>query len=156
AQLELLSGYGEVREINVGDILFRQGETIREIMVLLAGIVTVTIGQGDATRIVAIQRPRDLLAELCVLTGQLTSATGAVTEAGSALFVPQAALRDLIGHDQVFGAFVLDLLLRRRHAIERLALGIQILGSRFDRDTHRLREFAIRNRLLHTWLDDNA
>src|SRR5262249_41052969 len=32
-------------------------------------------------------------------------------------------------------------------------MGIQILGSRFDQDTHRLREFAARNRVLHTWVD---
>jgi thioredoxin reductase (NADPH) len=32
-------------------------------------------------------------------------------------------------------------------------MGIQIVGSRFDRDTHRLREFAARNRVLHDWVD---
>jgi thioredoxin reductase (NADPH) len=30
---------------------------------------------------------------------------------------------------------------------------IHIVGSRFDPDTHRLREFASRNRLLHDWVD---
>src|SRR5262249_16670450 len=82
-----------------------------------------------------------------------TTATGIATETGSALFVPQAALRDLVGRDLTFGSFVFDTLLRRRHAVERLAAGIQIIGSRFDHDTHRLPEFAVRNRLLHTWVD---
>ena len=53
----------------------------------------------------------------------------------------------------VFGDFVLQTLFRRRRALERLRLGIQIVGSRFDRETHRLREFAARNRVVHDWLD---
>jgi thioredoxin reductase (NADPH) len=44
-------------------------------------------------------------------------------------------------------------LFRRRQALERLQLGVRIVGSRFDRDTQRLREFAVRNRLLHDWID---
>jgi thioredoxin reductase (NADPH) len=155
AQLALLSPYGQVRDIKVGDILFRTGEIPSEIMVLLAGEITVTFGEGEHARTIALQRPRDLLAELNALTGQRNGATGLVTEAGSALFVPQAAIRELIGRDLVFGAFILDTLFRRRHAIEGLVTGIQIIGSRFDRDTHRLREFATRNRLLHAWLDSD-
>jgi thioredoxin reductase (NADPH) len=30
---------------------------------------------------------------------------------------------------------------------------VRIVGSRFDRDTQRLREFAVRNRVLHEWVD---
>jgi len=48
---------------------------------------------------------------------------------------------------------VLQTLFRRRQALERLALGVRIVGSRFDPDTQRLREFAIRNRLLFDWAD---
>src|SRR5262249_37292629 len=107
AQLALLSPYGKVREVEVGEILFRPGEIPSEIMVLLAGEVTVTFGEGDRARTIALQRPRDLLAELNVLTGQRNGATGLVTEAGSALFVPQAAIRELIGRDLVFGGFIL-------------------------------------------------
>jgi thioredoxin reductase (NADPH) len=155
AQVALLTPYGQVRGIEVGDVLFKPGEIPGEVIVLLAGEVTVTIGDGEHARTLALQRPRDLLAELRVLTGQRNGATGVVATAGSALFIPQGALRELIGRDLVFGGFILDTLFRRRHAIQRLVTGIQIIGSAFDRDTHRLREFATRNRLLHTWLDSD-
>jgi thioredoxin reductase (NADPH) len=155
AQLALLTPYGQVRGIEVGDVLFKPGEIPGEIIVLLAGEVTVTIGDGEHALTLALQRPRDVLAELSVLTGQRNGATGVVATAGSALFIPQRALRELIGRDLVFGGFILDTLFRRRHAIQRLVTGIQIIGSAFDRDTHRLREFATRNRLLHTWLDSD-
>src|SRR5262245_860604 len=99
AQLDILSPYGRVRDIEAGDVLFRPGEIPDELMVLLAGEVTVTLGDSDQIRTIALQRPRDLLAELSVLTGQRNAATGFVTKSGSALFVPQAAVRELIGRD---------------------------------------------------------
>lgn len=47
----------------------------------------------------------------------------------------------------------MQMLFRRRRALERLRVGIRIVGSRFDRDTHRLRAFAARNRVVHEWVD---
>jgi thioredoxin reductase (NADPH) len=79
-----------------------------------------------------------------------------VREAGSVLVVPAADFRALVGRELVFGDFVLQLLFRRRQALERLLVGIRIVGSRFDRDTHRLREFAARNRVAHEWIDSDS
>ena len=153
AQLDLLEKHGHVRPIQVGEVLFREGDTTYDVMVLLAGSVVVLVGSGERTRELAIQRPRDLMAELNILTGQRVHATGVVREAGSVLVVPAEGFRALLGRELVFGDFVLQTLFRRRQAIERLRMGIQIVGSRFDRDTHRLREFAARNRVLHIWVD---
>jgi thioredoxin reductase (NADPH) len=137
----------------VGEVLFREGDTTYDVMVLLAGTVAVLVGSAERMRELAIQRPRDLMAELNILTGQRVHATGVVREAGSVLVVPAEGFRALLGRELVFGDFVLQTLFRRRQAIERLRMGIQIVGSRFDRDTHRLREFAARNRVLHIWVD---
>lgn|SRR5262245_21308183 len=93
------------------------------------------------------------MVELNLFTGQPVGATGVVREAGRVLVVPAEAFRSLVGRELVFGDFVLQLLFRRRQALERLLLGIRIVGSRFDRDTHRLREFAARNRVAHEWID---
>src|SRR5215467_7936706 len=155
-QVDLLAKHGQVRPTKVGEVLFREGDTTYDVMVLLDGTVAVLVGSGERMRELAIQRPRDLMAELNILTGQRVHATGVVREAGSILVVPADEFRALLGRELVFGDFVLQTLFRRRQAIERLRMGIQIVGSRFDRDTHRLREFAARNRVLHTWLDIDA
>ena len=152
-QMALLARHGTVRPIHVGGVLFREGDTTYDVMVVLEGRVAVMLGSGDEARELAIQRPRDLMVELNILTGQRVGATGVVREAGSLLIVPADEFRALLGRELVFGDFVLQTLFRRRKAIERLQLGIQIVGSRFDRNTHRLREFAARNRVLHDWLD---
>jgi thioredoxin reductase (NADPH) len=152
-QLGLLAKYGQVRSIEVGEFLFRDGDATYDAMVLMEGRVAVVMGSGDAERELAIQLPRDLMVELNILTGQGVHATGVVREAGSVLVVPAQEFRALLGRELVFGDFVLQTLFRRRRALERLQMGIHIVGSRFDRDAHRLREFAARNRVLHDWLD---
>jgi cAMP-binding proteins - catabolite gene activator and regulatory subunit of cAMP-dependent protein kinases len=152
-QMGLLTPLGQIRPTEVGEVLFREGDTAYDVMVLLEGRVAVVLGSGESERELVIHRPRDLMIELNLLTGQRVHATGGVREAGSILSVPAQEFRALLGRELVFGDFVLQMLFRRRQAIERLVMGIQIVGSRFDRNTHRLREFAARNRVLHNWLD---
>jgi len=152
-QVELLARHGEVRSTAEGEVLFREGDDRYDVMVVLEGRVSVMVGTGEDTRELVSQGPGDLMVELNLFTGQTTGATGVVREAGSVLAVPGDEFRDLVGRDLSFGDFVLQTLFRRRQALERLQLGIRILGSRFDRDTQRLREFAVRNRLLYDWVD---
>ena len=153
AQVQLLSPLGEVRSTEAGQVLFGHGDPGYDVMVVLEGSVSIVVGSGEEARVLALQRPGDLMAELNVFTGQGSGATGIVREAGSVLAVPAAEFRALVGRELSFGDFVLQMLFRRRQALERLQLGVRIVGSRFDRDTQRLREFAVRNRLLYDWVD---
>jgi thioredoxin reductase (NADPH) len=153
AQVELLARHGNVRPTAAGEVLFRDGDESYDVMVVREGTVSVLVGGRDDERELVTQGPGDLMVELNLLTGQLTGATGIVREPGSVLVVSADEFRDLVRRDPSFGDFVLQILFRRRQALERLQLGIRIVGSRFDRDTQRLREFAVRNRLLHEWVD---
>jgi thioredoxin reductase (NADPH) len=153
AQIELLARHGEERPTTVGQVLFRKGDERYDVMVVLEGTVSVLAGNGDDEREIVRQGPGDLMVELNLFTGQGTGATGIVRDAGSVLAIPGDEFRDLVGRELAFGDFVLQMLFRRRQALERLQLGIRIVGSGFDRDTQRLREFAVRNRLVHVWVD---
>ena len=153
AQVQMLSRHGEVRSIEAGEVLWGLGDSSYDVMVVLEGLVSVVAGSGQDARQVAVQRPGDLMAELNVFTGQGSEAAGIVREKGSVLAIPASEFRALVGRELEFGDFVLQTLFRRRQALERLALGVRIVGSRFDPDSQRLREFAIRNRLLFEWAD---
>jgi CRP-like cAMP-binding protein len=141
-QLDLLKQHGYIRQTTVGEVLFREGDATYDVMVLLEGRVAIVLGSGDVARDITIHRPRDIMIELNILTGHRVHANGVVREAGSVLVVPAEEFRALLGRELVFGNFILQMLFRRRRAIERLRSGIQIIGSRFDRNTHRLREFG--------------
>jgi len=153
-QLDLLRALGHVLDVDSGDVLFRDGDAGYDPMVVLGGRVEVLAGDENARPLVE-QSAGDLMVELNVFTGQPVGATGVVRETGRVLVVPATAFRELVGRELVFGDFVLQLLFRRRQALERLLLGIRIVGSRFDRETHRLREFAARNRVAHEWVESD-
>ncbi|HMD55958.1 MAG TPA: cyclic nucleotide-binding domain-containing protein [Solirubrobacteraceae bacterium] len=153
AQMQLLRPLGEVRTTRPSEVLFAAGDATYDVMVVLEGSVSVSVGTGSEERELVVQRPGDLMVELNLLTGQGSGATGIVREPGSVLAVSASEFRGLLGRELSFGDFVLQMLFRRRQALERLQLGLRIVGSRFDRDTQRLREFAVRNRLLHEWVD---
>ena len=152
-QVELLARHGEMRPTVAGQVVFQPGDATYDVMVVLEGSVSVVVGSGDDLRELVRQGPGDLMVELNAFTGEGTRATGIVREAGAVLAVAAREFRELVGRDLAFGDFVLQTLFRRRQAIARLTLGVRIVGSRFDRDVQRLREFAVRNRVLHEWVD---
>ena len=53
----------------------------------------------------------------------------------------------------MLGDLILRAFIMRRSILIGLGAGFRIVGSRYSPDTHRLREFAIRNRVPHHWVD---
>jgi thioredoxin reductase (NADPH) len=153
AQVRMLARVGGVRSVEAGEVLIRHGADPFDAMVVLDGSISIVVGSGADARELALMGPGDLIAELSLFTGQGPGASAIALEAGSVLAVAPEEFRALVGRELSFGDFVLQTLFRRRQALERLQLGVRIVGSRFDRDTQRLREFAVRNRLLHDWVD---
>jgi thioredoxin reductase (NADPH) len=55
--------------------------------------------------------------------------------------------------DVNLGNAVLRAYMLRRSLLIEMGAGFRIIGSRHSQDTHRLREFAARNRLPHRWVE---
>jgi thioredoxin reductase (NADPH) len=69
------------------------------------------------------------------------------------LVVPADRFRDHCVNDPALGDEILRAYLLRRTLVIAEGAGFRIIGSRFSRDAHRLREFACRNRLPHRFVD---
>jgi len=152
-QLATLRQYGTVEPTTVGQVLFAAGDPRYDLIVLLEGAVEVSDMYAGKRRYITTAGPRDFLAELNLLTGQRAYVTGMVTEAGSILRVPRDRVGEVIDGHGDLGAFLLQEMFRRRQMFLQLRAGVQIVGSRYSPDTQRLREFAMRNRLAHGWID---
>jgi thioredoxin reductase (NADPH) len=153
-QLEDLRTHGERRRTAEGEVLYREGEPLREFLAILSGTVEILQDHGGPEeRTVAAHGPGRFLGELGMLEGQAAFDTAVVREAGEIVAVPVARQRTLVGRDPVLGDLILRACLARRYLLIGLGAGFRILGSCYSRDTLRLREFAARNRLPHRWLD---
>src|SRR5688500_7876186 len=153
ADIENLKSYGEVRQTQPGDTLFKAGEASRHFFVVLSGKAGILEEFGPERRLLSIHGSGRFLGELDLFTGQKPLVTAVVVEPGEVLAVPVEQLRNLVARDTNLGDKVLRACLLRRSMLIGLGSGLRIIGSRFSPDTRRLREFAARNRVPHKLID---
>jgi thioredoxin reductase (NADPH) len=152
-QLAALMRVGERRRVRGGDVFFRDGDGNCDFFVILEGKVAVVEESGAGEEVIGVHGQGRFLGELGLVTGQAVFVTAIVREPGEVLVVPQERLREIVTHDPVLGDLILRALIMRRSVLIGLGIGFRIVGSRYSPDTRRLRDFAIRNRLPHHWVD---
>ena len=154
AQVAALTGQGDRRGTQPGEILFGEGERDCDFYVVLAGHVASVEGHGThEERIISVHGRGRFLGELSLLTGEGSFYTAMALDAGEVLAVSVARLRGLIARDPAFGDLVLRAYLLRRSILIGLGVGLWVVGSRYSPDTRRVRDFAARNRIPIRWLD---
>ena len=152
-QIDEVGARGKRRVTTEGEVLYKEGEPIRALIVILSGLVAVVEEVDDKERVIAIHGPRRFLGELNLLTGQPSFTTARVREPGEVLAVPLDELRELVNHDTALGDLLIRACLLRRSLLIGQGAGLRIIGSRYSADARRLREFAARNRIPHAWID---
>jgi thioredoxin reductase (NADPH) len=154
AQIAALTGQGDRRGTQPGEILFGEGERDCDFYVVLAGHVASVEGHGThEERVISVHGRGRFLGELSLLTGEGSFYTAMALDVGEVLAVSVARLRELIAHDPAFGDLVLRAYLLRRSILIGLGVGLRVVGSRYSPDTRRVRDFAARNRIPVRWLD---
>ncbi|BBX02029.1 thioredoxin reductase [Mycolicibacterium moriokaense] len=153
-QVAVLEAGGARRAVNRGETLVREGERSDYFFVVLSGKIAVTTTDDEGNRhVIRVHGPGRFLGELGDLEGQAAFYTAEVVEPGEVLVIPAERVRALVGHDPVLSDLILRAYLVRRSLLIQDGTGFRIIGSCYDRDTARLREFAARNRLPHRWID---
>jgi thioredoxin reductase (NADPH) len=152
-QIEILKRYGQMRKTQVGDVLFRAGDTTNDFIVVLEGEVKVGDDFAGEARTIGTFHEGRFLGELNMLTGQAMYLTGAVSEAGEVLAIPREQLKKVVTEEPNLSDIILRAFLARRSYMMRTGLGLRMVGSRHSDDAKRLREVAARNRVPHVWIE---
>jgi thioredoxin reductase (NADPH) len=148
-----LRAVGEVREVQPGEILFREGDESYDFFLVESGAVTIVQGYGRENRVIAVHGRHRFLGELSLLSGATVWLTAVVRDAGEVIQVPVAQLRRLLAHDEELANIILRAYMSRRRILIEAEAGLRVIGSRYSRDTRRLREFLARNRLPYHFVD---
>jgi thioredoxin reductase (NADPH) len=151
-QIEILKRYGQARKTEVGDVLFRAGDTENDFVVVLEGEVKVGDDFPSEWRTIGTFQEGRFLGELNMLTGQAMYLTGVVSEAGEVLSITRERLKEVVTEEPNISDIILRAFLARRSYMVKEGLGLRIIGSRHSGDATRLREFAARNRVPHVWM----
>jgi thioredoxin reductase (NADPH) len=154
AQLDSLAPDGARRRTRAGEVLYRAGDVDCGFVVVLDGTVALVEGYGiEGEQPVGVHGRGRFLGGIGLLTGRPVFLTAVVREPGEVLVVPTGRLRERALRDPALGDLILRAYLLRSALLLGLGAGFRVVGSGYDPDIRRLREFAARNRLPHRWLD---
>jgi thioredoxin reductase (NADPH) len=143
--------------VSAGEYLYREGDPGYDFYVVLAGAVEIVVSSDGKERVIVRHSAGGFLGELNLLTGQRVFVSARVAEPGEVLAVPREALTRLIATDASLSDKILAAFLARRAILMTGASSaIRVIGSRFSPDSGRVREFLVRNRIPHEWLDPDA
>jgi thioredoxin reductase (NADPH) len=148
-----LRAVGELRTVVSGEVLFREGDTGYGFFAVESGTVAIVQGYGEENRVIAIHGAHRFLGEINLLTGSPPYLTAVVRDGGEVIQVPAERLRELLGRDQELSDLILRAFISRRSILIDIGAGIRVIGSRYSRDSRRVREFLARNRMPYQWLD---
>lgn len=152
-QLMTLSRYGDRRSVPEGTVLFCEGDQDCGFFVVLAGKVAVVQETAAEPRLIAVHGPGRFLGDLALLTGQTVLVTAVAATDADVLEVRVERLKTLVADDPALGDLILRAFILRRTLQATIGAGLRIIGSKYDRDARRLRDFASRNRIPHQWVD---
>ena len=157
AELATLGQLGVRRAVAAGEYLYRESDPGYDFYVVLSGAVEIVVNSEGKERVIARHGAGRFLGELNLLTGQRVFVSARVAEAGEVIAVPGDALRRLIATDASLSDKILAAFLARRAILmSGAASAIRVIGSRFSPDFGRVREFLVRSRIPHEWLDPDA
>jgi thioredoxin reductase (NADPH) len=149
-----LERHGARRPVATGDVLYSEGDPSYDFFVVLSGKVAIVQRAGDDDELlVAVHGERRFLGELNLLTGEAVYLTARVVDGGEVLQVPRNDLLDILRSDTELADLVVRVFLQRRARLIGIGAGPRVVGSRFSRDTQRLRVFLARNRFPHGFMD---
>src|ERR671910_718259 len=98
-QIEVLSHYGETRITEVGEVLFRAGDTSNDFIVVLEGEVEVIDDFAGEAWTMGILRAGRFVGALTMLTGQAVTASAVMREGGKVLAIPREQLKEVVTED---------------------------------------------------------
>jgi thioredoxin reductase (NADPH) len=149
--------YGRVRQVEVGEILYRPGEVGRPCFVLLSASLEIVQPSIHGERMVFHLLPGMFTGEAGMIAGQRTVVQARVMQAGEVLELRPDELRTLVGRDAGLSEVMLSaFMLRRLMLITRQLGNVAVIGSRHSADTLRLQEFLGRNGHPYTYVDLDA
>jgi thioredoxin reductase (NADPH) len=148
-----LRAVGRTRAVESGAVLFRDGDAGYDFFVIESGAIAIVEGYGHENRVIAVHGPHRFLGEINLVSGSPAYLTAVVRDAGEVIQVSADRLRTLLAEDEELSNLILRAFMSRRSILIDIGAGVKVVGSRYQRDTRRVRTFLARNRVPYHWMD---
>jgi thioredoxin reductase (NADPH) len=138
-----------------GETLVNVGDRAFKFFIVKSGEVEILDYSGEEPRTITTHRKGQFTGEISHLTGT-PAIFRAIARGDCEVFeISSEALRHVLNQCPVLGDVILQAFIARRQQLRESPnfVGLRVIGSRYSRDTFRVRDFLARNRVLFTWVD---
>ncbi|HEX7880571.1 MAG TPA: FAD-dependent oxidoreductase [Candidatus Eisenbacteria bacterium] len=156
-QLAALEGcpLSKLKHCRDGEKLFEAAQRDSNFYVVKTGAVEIVDDDGDESKVVATLGPGEFTGEVGQLTGGPAIFSGIVRGESDVFEISNDALREIMNVHPDLGDVILRAFMARRHLLHEMGdfTGLRVIGSRYSRETLRVREFLAKNLVPFTWMD---
>ena len=142
-------------KFRAGEALFRGGDRDFKFFVIKSGELEIVDETGDQPKTIRVQGPGEFTGDVGHLTGSPKVVSGIARSDCEVYEMSEAELRKVLNQDPQLSDIILQAFIARRQLMRESAefTGLRVIGSRYSKDTFRIRDFLAKNRVLFTWLD---
>ncbi|HVT12336.1 MAG TPA: FAD-dependent oxidoreductase [Fimbriimonadaceae bacterium] len=155
SQILALEPFGRRVRIAKGEAVWTAGRVDMCMYVVVEGEMEIVEGRGGAH--IVTHGPGTFSGDIDILSGRAAIVSAVAKTDLELLEVPADCVRSIVGERPDIGQIILQaFLLRRALLLESQSTGPVVIGSRYCRDTLRIREFLARNHSPFVWEDLEA
>ena len=157
AQMGKIERYanGPPKKIKADQALFRVGDRDAKFFVIKSGEVEIVDESGDKPKTIMVVGAGQFTGDVGHLTGD-PKVVSCVARVDSDVYeISVEVLRGILNQDPQLSDLILQAFIARRQLMRTSGdfIGLRVIGSRYSRDTFRVRDFLAKNRVMFTWLD---
>ena len=157
SQLDLIRERSTETVVDPGATVASAGDVDFDFMLVEAGDLEVVrlAGFGLPEQVMAVFGPGSFLGELDMLTGQAALFSARMPDGGVIQRMPRPVFRQLMSESPELSDVILKAFMARREYLRtsEAAQSVQIIGGELSAETLKLRNWATRLSMPHTWLD---
>lgn len=154
SQIVRAGAHGRRRDMAVGDVLIRIGESSVPFFIVTSGALNVMRSINGVEELLTVHTTGSFTGEVNALTGRPSLATIRCAEPGSVIELDREHVRGIVQTDPELGEVLLRAFILRRLEMIRSGSGdVVLVGSNHCAGTLRLKEFLTRNGHPYTYVD---
>ena len=156
-QIARLGRYADAspKKIRAGEALFHAGDRDAKFFVIKSGEIELVDDTGDKAKTIRVLGAGEFTGDVGHLTGN-PKVVSAVAKTDCEVYeISDNALHEILNQDPQLSDVILQAFIARRQLMREMGefVGLRVIGSRYSRDTFRIRDFLAKNRVMFTWLD---
>jgi thioredoxin reductase (NADPH) len=144
-----------LRRFHAGEKLFAACDRDPRFFVIKSGEVEIVDESSGRQKTVTVHAPGEFTGDVGQVTGRPAIVSAVARSEGEAYEVSPDALRELLNNHPDLSDLVMQAFIARRQLLTGSGsfTGLRVIGSRYSRDTFRVRDFLSENRVPYTWFD---